>query len=129
MAGSRTIVIEGLDKILAKTKPELYEPSAKAMLGEIAAAGARSARAGAPRLKGKLRGSISPKTNGGPKPLWAVVKVGAVNPRGYSYPRLLEFSRKHGHANWLKSAVERAQGAFTSAATKAARAVERKWTG
>ena len=41
MAGSRTIVIEGLDKILAKMKPELYEPSAKAMLGEIAAAGAR----------------------------------------------------------------------------------------
>jgi hypothetical protein len=127
--GSRTVVVEGLDELLRKLTPELYEPAGKAALTEIGASAANAARAGAPRLSGKLAGSITPKTNPGPQPRWAAVRVGAVSSRGYGYPKLLEFSPKHGHRDWLKSAVTRAQGSFAAAVDKAARAVEGKWRG
>jgi hypothetical protein len=126
---SRTVVVEGLDELLRKLTPELYEPAGKAALTEIGEAAAASARAGAPRLSGKLQGSITPKVNGGAKPLWAAVRVGALSSRGYGYPKLLEFSPKHHHRDWLKSSVGRARGSFASAVDKAARAVEAKFRG
>ncbi len=125
--GARVLHIEGLAELLRKLSPELYQPAGKAMLKEISEAAAGAARAGAPRERGKLAGSITGKVNTGAKPAWAAVKVAALNPRGYSYPRLLEFSPKHHHRNWLKSAVDRARGAFAAAIGRAASAVERKW--
>lgn len=127
--GGRTVIVEGLDELLAKLKPELYETAGKGALKDIAEAAAQSARAGAPRMSGKLASSISPKVNASPKPLWAAVKVGALSQRGYPYPRLLEFSPKHKRQNWLKSAVDRARGAFSGAVAKAAGIVEGKWRG
>ena len=128
-SGARVVTVEGLSELLAKLTPELYQEAGKAMLKEIADAGATSARSGAPRMSGKLGGSIKPKVNPGAKPAWAAVKVGALSPRGYPYPRLLEFSPRHHHANWLKSAMDRASGAFSSAVGKAASTIEGKWSG
>lgn len=127
--GDRVVRVEGLDELLRKLTPALYEEAGKAALREIAEAGAQSARAGAPRMRGKLASSISPKVNRGVKPAWAVVKVAALSPRHYPYPRLLEFSPKHRHRDWLKHAVERASSAFESAVGKAAGAIERKFGG
>ena len=125
--GDRHIQIEGLDELLRKLTPELYEAAGKTALKEISESAAGSARAGAPRQRGKLAGSITGKVNAGAKPAWAAVKVAALSPRGYSYPKLLEFSPKHHHRNWLQNAVNRARGAFASAIGRAASAVERKW--
>lgn len=126
-AGAWTFQVEGLDKLLAKLTPELYQEAGKATLQEISEIAAGYARAGAPRLTGKLQTSITPKVNPGAKPAWAAVKVGALNQKGYSYPRLLEFNGKYHHKNWLKSAIQRASGAFSSAVGKAATVIEGKW--
>lgn len=127
--GNRSVRVEGLEELLAKLTPELYEAAGKQALKEIADAGAQSARGGAPRMSGKLAGSVRPKVNPGAKPAWAAVTVGALSPRGYSYPRLLEFSPKHHHQNWLKSAIDRAKGSFAGAVGKAASMIERKFSG
>lgn len=129
MAGTTVVRIEGLDALRSKLTPELYRPAAKQALKAMADAGASSARAGAPRMTGRLQGSIRPKVNSGAAPAWAAVKVGALNPRGYPYPRLLEFSPRHRHQNWLKSAIDRVASAFSSALDKAASEIERKFGG
>lgn len=128
MAG-RHVEVRGLTELLAKLTPALYQEAGKGMLKVIADAGAQSARAGSPRMTGKLGGSITPKVNPGAKPAWAAVKVAELSPRGYSYPRLLEFSPKHHHRNWLQSSIQRARGAFSGAITTAAAAIERKFSG
>ena len=111
----------------------VYRKPCQAMMANIARVAEGYARRGAPRGKtGQLQAHISSKVTSGKIPS-AVVKTDAVNPRGgrrgrpYPYPRLLEFSPKHHHKDWLKNSIEAARGAIGAQVTAAARIIESNW--
>lgn len=77
---------------------------------DLAKKGGGAARSHAPFRSGKLQASIQHAVQKKPFPTWAAVRVSAKTrsskyPSGYPYPRLLAFSPKHGHKDWLLRAV------------------------
>lgn len=122
-----TITLAGLDQLRAKCSPPLiYEESMKTALHQVGRAALAAAQRAAPKRTGRLRAGLSYRVNDKPAPRWVVVKSGAAN-RGYPYPRLLEFSSKHHHQNWLLNAIQGAKGQISSAARGALVEIERKW--
>lgn len=114
------------------TQP-VYRKPLKAMMENVAKVGAAYARRGAPRGRtGQLSARITSKTTSGVIPS-AVVKTDAMNQRGgkrgrpYPYPRLLEFSPRHHHRDWLKNSIEQARGAIGAQISQAARIIESEW--
>lgn len=114
------------------TEP-VYRKPVKAMMGNVARVAEAHARRGAPHGRtGQLRNRISSKITGGAIPA-AVVKTDALNDRGgkrgrpYPYPRLLEFSPKHGHRDWLKNSIDQARGAINGQINRAASLIASEW--
>ena len=102
--------LKTLMKMLDNPEGELYGPAWRKGMEDIAAQGGASAERGAPRDAGQLAGSISVDVQKRLFPQWAAIRVKAVRrskayPSGFSYPRLLAFSPKHGHRDWLINAV------------------------
>lgn len=101
------IEVKGLKELLRLLKPaeNLYAEPWRDGMEDIASETGRQARARAPRRTGGILRSIQTKVQKKPFPTWLSVRAYARN-RNYPYPRLLEYSVKHGHRDWMKRAVD-----------------------
>lgn len=124
------IDIPKLNALKRRLKPaeDLYaEPWRDAMHG-LAADVEGIARAAAPVRTGALRASITAKAAKTKVPLSIRTRVRAKSPRGFPYPKVLEFSNKHHHFRWLRDAMKAALGKVNARLNTAAKAIEGKWT-
>lgn len=111
------LTIEGLNKLRRRLSPpeSLYAQPWRDGMTEIAEAMQTAAVRAAPVRTGKLRDSIRTVIQRKPFPQWIATRVKARGPlrmskkkgkRGrYPYPKLLEFSKRHGHFGWLRNSV------------------------
>lgn len=124
------IDVDALRKLQSKLLPEeLYDNAMKDAFDRLAASGLKDAISGAPVLTGRLQASIIAKTSKAKLARWAAVVVKAKSHSGYEYPRMLEFSRKHHHKDWLINAVRKGWGLADDELDRAAREIERIWAG
>ena len=123
-----SIEIQGMDKLLSKlhATPAIHAKPVKDALTEMGKIGQSAAQQNAPSDTGRLRAGIRYRVNAGPNPSYVVVRSGTTR-KGYPYPRLLEFSGKHGHRDWLLNAIKGAQGRFRATLTGAVRDIEAAW--
>lgn len=124
-----TIQLVGLRRVLRATDPEyLLGHPVREVLDEIASQGADRARSVGPRGEtGQLTARITHRVSPADIPRWAVVKTDARSRRGYSYPRLLEFSGKHGHRDWLRKAVLSGSRGLRGAVNQLGRLLKERW--
>jgi hypothetical protein len=130
------VEVKGLSELRRLLNPptDLYaKPWAEGM-EEFATEGAKQARGGAPVLSGKLLLSIRPAVQKKPMPAWAAIRVKARRrsqsyPEGFPYPRLLAFSRRHNHRDWLIKAVRPLINAIPSRLTAIANQISKRWEG
>ena len=132
---AETVYIEGLKELRRLLTPPdelLAEPWKKAM-DVLAAKAQEAARAAAPvGQTGVLKARIYAKVQKKPFPLWLAVRSRGVRksaayPRGYPYPRLLEYSGKHQHKGWFTSAVQSAWAMADTMLAQAGDEIEKKW--
>lgn len=128
-----SIEVQGLAKLQRKLRKEvlLAPPLAEAMTAGLADA-VRIVESRAPRRTGRLAASITPRLQQKPVPTWGRVSVTARSrskkyPRGYRYPRLLEYSPKWGHQRWFRDSIKPAQVALSRHVEAAKRSIERIW--
>lgn len=135
-AGQQFAYIEGLASTRRLIKPAddlIAAPWHKAMT-DLAESGALAGVSAAPRRSGRLAGKVYARVQKKAMPMWAAVRSRGTRrskayPRGYAYPRLLEFSEKHGHAGWFSRSVEpRLIGQSEAILSVAADEVERRWS-
>lgn len=123
------IRVEGMDQVLRKLRGEgaaLYAEPLRAALRELAARADQRGRAVAPRATGQLVSKLTHKVSARAVPRWALVKTTARN-KDFSYPRLLEYSPKHGHQGWLRRAVRQSLVGAQATLDRAARRIEALW--
>ncbi len=108
---------------------DLYaEPWTDAMK-TVAHLGEQYAIQSAPLLSGKTIAKMSSKVQNKPVPLYAVIKTTARSPKGYRYPRLLEFAAKWHHKGWMRNAIKNSANAWPAIMNKAAQQIAAKWDG
>jgi hypothetical protein len=112
---------------LLKSGDFIYKPVKKA-LAKVGQAGKRAAQGAAAVHTGQMRQKISYRVNTRKKePRFVVISARAVNSRGRSYPRVLEFSPRHGHKGWMLGAVQGIRGDINSSMADAAGEIEREF--
>lgn len=121
------IEVKGLKELRRLLGPNLYSKPWADGMNDLARAGAVAARGGAPVRTGRLLLSIKPAVSRAPFPTWAAVRVRAKSPRGFPYPRILAFSPKHGHKDWLIRAVGPVWTEATETLRKIGEAIVRIW--
>ena len=133
-----TEVNKGLKELHALLVPgnALLERPWKAAMEALAEAGAEAARQAAPVGKtGQLKAGIYARVQKGTFPKWVAIRSRAKRkspkyPRGYPYPRLLEYSAKHGHKGWFSTAIEGAWGQKAeSVLAEASNEIAKIWQG
>ena len=105
--------IEGLNELRRLISPidALVATPWKMAMTQIAEDAANAARANAPIGRtGHLKAKIYAKVQKSDMPRWAAVRSRGTRkslkyPRGYPYPRLLNYSAKHGHQGWFDNAI------------------------
>ena len=128
------VEVQGLRELVARLNPDrLLSRAIKKAMSEVGKEGRAQAKAIAPRRTGRLAGSITYKLSR-PLPLTDIprgvaVVIKARNPRGYAYPRRLEFDPRSRHRNWFLGAMEAARGKFEGLLRSAARDIERRFGG
>ncbi len=135
-AGQQFAFIEGLDSTRRLIKPadDLIAAPWRGAMTDLAQSGAAAGVSAGPGRSGRLRSRIYARVQQKPFPMWAAVRSrgsrrSKAYPKGFAYPRLLEYSQKHGHAGWFSRAVEpRLIGAAEGALATAASEVERRWS-
>ncbi len=140
--GDYTIKLLGLNRLMKKTAGNAEQRSAlKTLLVDIGQVALAAARQKAPHGRtDQLAEKLQYKVNPGPDPRWVVIKTDAMatpkrpGARGttrtkypYSYPKLIEFSPKHGHREWLRTAVRGARTKIYPLLKKAGLAIEDRW--
>lgn len=128
--------LQALQKLLQPIDALVIEPWHRAVLG-LVEFGERSGKSGAPRREGKLQSKIkSAMSKRKDLRAWGAVRSRGVNtkskssqyPRGYPYPRLLNYSRKHGHTGWFdRGVIEPVMARAGGALDKAADEITKKW--
>ena len=99
----------------------------------LAAQRAAPVGSGADPHIGRLQGSVRTRMDKRPFPMWAVVSVTGRTrskkyPRGYPYPRLLEFSPKHGRQSWLINAAGTVWRGAEQVLGRIGDAIARQWS-
>lgn len=125
-----TIEVQGLKALQRLLSPpeNLYaEPWAKGMRSLGSQAGLAAQR-GAPVRTGMLQGRIRTAVQNRPFPTWIAIRNQARR-KGYPYPRLLAFSPKHGHRDWLINAVGPVFRNAGSALGRIGDEIARRWAG
>ena len=125
------VQIEGLRELRRLVNPpeELYSDAWRRSMQALAAAGEAAARSAAPHgATLRLSRSIRARVQKRPFPLWTAIRVGARN-RRYPYPRLLEFSPKHGHKRWLAGAINRVWASADRFLGDAGQRILERWRG
>lgn len=143
-AGEELAYIEGYDTLRRLLNPPdaLIAAPWKEAMTELADEGAKLGVSGAPSRSapvppkgygGPVRNKIKAAVMKGAFPKWAAVRVRAKQrsakyPKGYDYPRLLEYSDKHGRAGWFDRAAVAPIGQKVDATlTNAANKIAEKW--
>jgi hypothetical protein len=128
-----SIEVEGLAKLQEKLRTDvlLAGPLTDAMTAGLADV-VRIVESRAPRRTGRLAASVTSRVDQRPVPTWGRVSVTASKhtrkyPRGYYYPRLLEYTAKFGHERWFRGAIPPAQVALARHLAAAKRSIERIW--
>lgn len=140
------VTIKGLKELKYKLQnaDEMTAGPWKRAMTEIADAGYAAILNSAPQRTGRLKSKIFVKVQQKPFPLWVAIRARGVAkwdkknlrksrsrnryPRGFPYPRLLEFSPKHGHAGWFYKRIAPAvQSKADSALATAGREIAEKW--
>ena len=127
--------IEGLKELQKKISPpsELLVAPWKEAMANLVEAGVKSGRVGGPRRSGLLISKIYGGIQKKPMPMWGAVRSRAKRksrayPRGYSYPRLLNYATKWGHRGWFDRAViEPTMRLAGNVLEAAARAIGQRW--
>ncbi len=123
-----SVDIKGLAELSRKLDGKgLYWEPIKQGLDSLGKLGASDAKSAAPSRSGALAAGITHKLNSVPRPLWVAVTTTVVSKSGRRYPWILEFDPKYGHKNWLKHAIQRAQGQAGSVLAAAISKIEAKW--
>ena len=121
----------------------LYSPAWNAGMDDLRRVAVVSAKAAAPVDTGRLQQSIVGTMARGPFVKWVRIRVRARAARPAStrqmttrgrhrgwqatYPRLLEYSGKHGHKGWFSNAVNRAWANADRILNKIASNIAKKW--
>lgn len=119
----------------AQQAPEevIAEPWSEAM-ESIGALGEAFATRAAPIGSGRTVALMYHRTQSKPIPLWTRVGTHAKRqsrkyPRGYAYPRRLNFDPNSRYKGWFDKAMEATKRAAQQILDKAARKMERRWNG
>lgn len=130
-----SIQVEGLAALQRKLRKEvLLAPPLKYAMTAGTEDAARIVMSRAPRASGRLAASVTTRMDKRPVPTWGRVSVTARRrskkfPRGFRYPRMLEYSAKSGHKGWFRGASIPARSALSRHVESAKRMIERIWSG
>ncbi len=135
-AGQQFAYIEGLASTRRLIKPadDLIAAPWRTAMTDLAESGAAAGVSAGPSRSGRLRSRIYARVQQKAFPMWAAVRSRGARrskayPKGFAYPRLLEYSQKHGHAGWFSGSVEpRLIGQSEAILSVAADEVERRWS-
>ena len=136
--------IEGLDTLRRLLDPpdKLIAAPMKIALTELGQMGAESGKAAAPTYRGPPRRKYQPgqtkkrifaAVDKKAFPRWAAVRSRGARqsmayPRGYPYPRLLNYAGKYGHAGWFdRGVIAPVMAKADTALNKAANLIATKW--
>lgn len=127
--------VEGLDTLRRLLNPpdELIAEPWKTALTALAAYGERSGKSAAPYRRGLTQSKIKGSAQKKPMPRWAAVRSRGSNksaayPRGYPYPRLLNYAPKYGHVGWFdRGVIEPVMAQANSELNTAANKIASKW--
>jgi hypothetical protein len=128
-----SVRVEGLAALQRKLRTDvLLAPPLTSAMHAAAADAARIVEGRAPRRSGRLADSIQTRVDRRPVPTWASVSVTARRrsrkfPRGYRYPRLLDYSPKSHHQRWFRGAIAPAKNALARHVEAAKRQIDRIW--
>lgn len=123
-----SVEVHGLKELREKLEAnKLIARPIRAALQKLADAGKAAAKGHAPRRSGRLDNRVSNKLDPRPLPGYAVIKTDALGDNRYGYPRMLEFSPKHGHKDWLLNALDSVRNQAASLLSEAAREIESTW--
>lgn len=129
------VQIEGLPALQRKLRKDvLLAPPLTAAMGASVKEAARIVETRSPRATGRLATSVTYRLDKRPVPTWARVQVTARKrskkfPRGYRYPRWLEYAATSPHQRWFRGSVTPAKLALRRHVDAAKRAIERIWAG
>lgn len=131
MAKGPSIKVEvtGLQQLLPRIDGDrlLRKPISK-LFSSIGRRGREHGRQVAPRATGKLAASMTHRVSPKPIPTFVAIVNTARNKSGVSYPRILEYSPKHGHKGWLSTALKALMGRIRPEIDEAARDIEREFS-
>lgn len=126
--------IEGLNDLRQLLDPPddlVIKPWREAMQN-LVDEGIKGVKASAPQRSGQTQARIFGKFQSKSFPAWLAIRSRGVRkskayPRGYPYPRLLNYSTKHGHAGWFDRGITPMLEKAESALAEAGRVVAQKW--
>ena len=127
------IQVEGLAELQRKLRKEvLFAPPLRSAMNATVEDAARIVESRAPRASGRMAASVTTRLDKRPVPTWGRVSVTARSrskkyPRGFRYPRMLEYSAKSGHQRWFRNAVTPARSVLARHLESAKRHIERIW--
>jgi len=127
------VQIEGLAALRRKLRKDvLLAPPLQAAMAATVGDAVQLVERAAPRRSGRLAASITHRIDARPVPTWGRVSVTArrrsrAYPRGYRYPRLLEYGAKSRHQRWFRGTINPARTALRRHVESASRYIERVW--
>lgn len=122
------IEVKGLKEIQHKLEDsELLKDTWQKGMEAVGVIGEQFAITFAPMKSGRTIAKMSHRVQKKPVPLYAIVKTTARSNRGYSYPRLHEYSRRSPHYGWMYRAMVASKGLWEGVLSKTADDIERKW--
>ena len=120
--------VEGIRELLRKLETDrLMRNPIRRFFASIGKRGRDDARDFAPRRTGRLAAKMTYRVSGKAIPEHVAIIAKARAARDFSYPRLLEYSRKHGHLRWLATGLEALMGRIGPELDDAARDVEQEF--
>jgi len=118
----------GIRRLLERLESErLLRRPLRKLFAALGRRGRDEGRSIAPRATGRLASKMTYKTGGRAIPNVSI-QAKARN-RDFPYPRLLNFSPKHGHLGWLTDAMEALMDRITPELDDAARDIEQEFSG
>lgn len=129
MAEKYSVEVKGLKEIKGKLEDsELLKGTWTKGMDAIGVIGQNFAIKFAPMKRGATIAKMSYRVQRRPIPLYVVVKTTARSPKGYSYPRLHEYSRRSPHYGWMYRAMQASKGLWSGVMDSTAKEIERKWS-
>ena len=134
------VKIEGLEEVLRKVSPDLYEKPLGRFFDRAAIAITNEQKTHAAVDIGRMRASLG---EGASESIWEKIRGGGlrigtnVNHRGTSYPRILDESPRYHYAagprtgaqtmGWFSKAPDRAKGNIDKAVDTLAKDIGKEW--